>query len=200
MSFNPRTHTGCDVSTLATRYKTGSFNPRTHTGCDLQRYTLKFLLYVSIHAPTRGATSTAQSIFGCSLSFNPRTHTGCDRLEQTSKRSSSVSIHAPTRGATRNLSPGRQSCKFQSTHPHGVRQAAKVATPRENGFNPRTHTGCDLRRLTPPLLLVCFNPRTHTGCDTWSRCARNCCKCFNPRTHTGCDCIFSKCLNINLIR
>ena len=32
------------------------FNPRTHTGCDLSLYQLKKVLEVSIHAPTRGAT------------------------------------------------------------------------------------------------------------------------------------------------
>ena len=34
-----------------------SFNPRTHTGCDLPRVNNTFCAYkVSIHAPTRGAT------------------------------------------------------------------------------------------------------------------------------------------------
>ena len=33
-----------------------SFNPRTHTGCDLASQALNLLGVVSIHAPTRGAT------------------------------------------------------------------------------------------------------------------------------------------------
>ena len=79
--------------------------------------------------------------------FNPRTHTGCDN-EPIAYESGVyyVSIHAPTRGATTmwfRFVSGLD--KFQSTHPHGVRPslyAQKVLSTR--GFNPRTHTGCDL--------------------------------------------------------
>ena len=54
------------------------FNPRTHTGCD-NGIPLRFqMFYVSIHAPTRGAT----------LSIT------------TQQWHCRVSIHAPTRGAT----------------------------------------------------------------------------------------------------
>ncbi len=56
----------------------------------------------------------------------------------------SVSIHAPTRGATpdRGAVPcGR--CVFQSTHPHGVRRTVTSGPRCTQGFNPRTHTGCD---------------------------------------------------------
>ena len=34
-SFNPHTHTGCDVTLRITQIVTLSFNPHTHTGCDL---------------------------------------------------------------------------------------------------------------------------------------------------------------------
>ena len=56
---------------------------------------------VSIHAPTRGATSTTWKgiIRGCG--FNPRTHTGCDQFRVMSTLRVKVSIHAPTRGATK---------------------------------------------------------------------------------------------------
>ena len=41
-SFNPRTHTGCDISKHPRWFwKASSFNPRTHTGCDsVQSYIL----------------------------------------------------------------------------------------------------------------------------------------------------------------
>ena len=77
-----------------------SFNPRTHTGCDMDVLRLAFRQGVSIHAPTRGATTTQiyakitkefQSthphgvrplingiLSRTKFSFNPRTHTGCD--------------------------------------------------------------------------------------------------------------------------
>ena len=79
------------------------------------------IMYVSIHAPTRGATvvynpflepAVFQSTHphgvrrlpwlsvAVGISFNPRTHTGCDSMSSRSLRRKTVSIHAPTRGAT----------------------------------------------------------------------------------------------------
>nr|DAV99499.1 MAG TPA: hypothetical protein [Caudoviricetes sp.] len=56
----------------------------------------------------------------------------------------SVSIHAPTRGATQSFSGQASEDLFQSTHPHGVRHKPCYRTlPAFDGFNPRTHTGCD---------------------------------------------------------
>ena len=101
-------------------------------------------LQVSIHAPTRGATSSARVTACCSNCFNPRTHTGCDLLTGdlyagwlefqsthphgvrpaaglSRAETATVSIHAPTRGATKQSTRIKKSKKFQSTHPHGVR-------------------------------------------------------------------------------
>ena len=121
-----------------------SFNPRTHTGCDLSFGFNDLCPSVSIHAPTRGATSrldlmTSVRLFQsthphgvrhtplmyCSigLCFNPRTHTGCDIFALSNIKSTLC-------------------------------------------FNPRTHTGCDNGHLGKCPPLFCFNPRTHTGCDT----------------------------------
>ena len=119
--FNPRTHTGCDHSVPACTTALACFNPRTHTGCDVSGTLWRLTKYVSIHAPTRGATASfATSVRSfkfqsthphgvrlrntcapCSRrSFNPRTHTGCDAEERDNLRRVIVSIHAPTRGAT----------------------------------------------------------------------------------------------------
>ena len=54
------------------------FNPRTHTGCDPYCRSATVAIYVSIHAPTRGATLYIQHQCHESWCFNPRTHTGCD--------------------------------------------------------------------------------------------------------------------------
>ena len=77
-----------------------SFNPRTHAGCDYYITNLKLWNYVSIHAPTQGATSATIS----------------------HQRTPAVSIHAPTQGAT-VLSRYKKSgyYRFQSTHPRRVR-------------------------------------------------------------------------------
>ena len=80
------------------------FNPRTHTGCDhpyLGRY------------PLTGG-------------FNPRTHTGCDdyaRLIQYTAQSFNPRTHT---GCDLSCSPSISKELFQSTHPHGVRQCAKL--------------------------------------------------------------------------
>ena len=78
--------------------------------------------FVSIHAPTRGATCLPTICLPPTMCFNPRTHTGCDVQRARCGSIGRVSIHAPTRGATSfNLS----------------------TLMDQNSFNPRTHTGCD---------------------------------------------------------
>ena len=63
-------------------------------------------LCVSIHAPTRGATSPGILMTMVPWSFNPRTHTGCDEYNEFLQK---------------------QLSEFQSTHPHGVRLACLLA-------------------------------------------------------------------------
>ena len=56
ISFNPRTHVGCDYIHCSYYYILICFNPRTHVGCDDQCLRLIKDKEVSIHAPTWGAT------------------------------------------------------------------------------------------------------------------------------------------------
>ena len=167
LRFNPRTHEGCDVIiALCFNLLHDSFNPRTHEGCDPVAHQGSYRGEVSIHAPTKGATSSPSPPSPCSGCFNPRTHEGCDCSQRIMELTRNVSIHAPTKGATQRAKPL-----------HCLRLC----------FNPRTHEGCDLyhhRQYSTPSR---FNPRTHEGCDPlrvpnwvlrW---------CFNPRTHEGCD-------------
>ena len=122
-----------------------------------------------------------------------------------------VSIHAPTRGATPDHDKLPDHIKFQSTHPHGVRQARKVTIQQAIRFQSTHPHGVRHRkaikahgarwfqsthphgvRLSLPAITIrkCgFNPRTHTGCDEryLQHTARQ--LGFNPRTHTGCDMI-----------
>ena len=58
-----------------------------------------------------------------------------------------VSIHAPTWGATNKKIAAKIKSKFQSTHPHGVRQFRRRTEPKSTCFNPRTHMGCDANIL-----------------------------------------------------
>ena len=65
MCFNPRTHTGCDWAFINTKFTEISFNPRTHTGCDVRDDIDTANVYVSIHAPTRGATPSESTPYTC---------------------------------------------------------------------------------------------------------------------------------------
>ena len=121
--FNPRTRTGCDlhgkkVWRLPRKFQSThphgvrlkamsrcttllwSFNPRTRMGCDSLYANYPRFRSVSIHAPARGATVTAESVAYLGECFNPRTRTGCDILPLGRNSKIKVSIHAPARGAT----------------------------------------------------------------------------------------------------
>ena len=142
LSFNPRTHAGCDFLVrlehraarvvsihaptqgatlgLVGRARSGRFNPRTHAGCDAER------------RPCRR----------CPARFNPRTHAGCDATGVRHRERTHagcdvchlyalcVAIHAPTQGATE------------------IRQSQ---TARRRSFNPRTHAGCDVVDAVPTI-------------------------------------------------
>ena len=105
------------------------FNPRTHTGCDVALRQCRHHTDVSIHAPTRGATSEG---LPCSI------------------RGKRVSIHAPTRGATPNQSFFLPYCFSVSIHAptRGATGARRNIQHLTICFNPRTHTGCDIRWQT----------------------------------------------------
>ena len=102
------------------------FNPRSHERSDATPTTSRRQSSISIHAPTRGATSSSgdysqevenfnprshersdsqqQSDSGMERDFNPRSHERSDFTKKTFPQSpKSISIHAPTRGATSTL-------------------------------------------------------------------------------------------------
>ena len=57
--------------------------------------------YISIHAPTRGATYKRLQLYFYKLYFNPRSHERSDENENGDiVWGTKISIHAPTRGAT----------------------------------------------------------------------------------------------------
>ena len=142
--FNPRAHAGRDRFIVIPNFIRKRFNPRAHAGRDVVIYT-KFLTpyNVSIHAPTRGATTkTSQTglrhrfqstrprgarlklkaLWQNPLSFNPRAHAGRDKVPAVLEVGPVVSIHAPTRGATPPpLPPWLSVVLFQSTRPRGAR-------------------------------------------------------------------------------
>ena len=58
------------------------------------------VMWISIHAPTRGATMRESSQVGEMRDFNPRSHKGSDGEVALGIARDGISIHAPTRGAT----------------------------------------------------------------------------------------------------
>ena len=54
------------------------FNPRSHERSDDSTYKLDGLSYISIHAPTRGATSISKFFCSSVVYFNPRSHERSD--------------------------------------------------------------------------------------------------------------------------
>ena len=90
------------------------FNPRSHEGSDCIRITVGVLvIYVSIHAPTKGATTTAAPAHSLPM----------------------VSIHAPTKGATIPSSiPSVKPSLFQSTLPRRERRERCCFVQYYGGF------------------------------------------------------------------
>ena len=122
------------------------FNPRTYERCDSPPGLYLHIPSVSIHAPTRGATSYPYGETNCFL----------------------VSIHAPTRGAT------QRACVkwFRLSHSFNPRTyercdfLSRQISQRPQGFNPRTYERCDFLSLVCSNSAKCFNPRTYERCDT----------------------------------
>ena len=122
MCFNPRAHAGRDSIYSWRLSRTSCFNPRAHAGRDAAKSgAAEVGIAVSIHAPTRGATSPRRLSIPRAMfqstrprgarreprhrryprnSFNPRAHAGRDVPHHLVLTRVEVSIHAPTRGAT----------------------------------------------------------------------------------------------------
>ena len=121
---------------------------------------------ISIHAPTRGATTAAFIVTVRLVNFNPRSHERSDQgIRFQWRDEQGISIHAPTRGATLLYA----FCYIL------------------RNFNPRSHERSDsFIRIRFPGLEY-FNPRSHERSDQsacpCSRHSRN----FNPRSHERSD-------------
>ena len=123
-------------------------------------------LFQSTHP--RGVRRRVISSYRNTCDFNPRTHVGCDADFYHLLYMDEISIHAPTWGATELRKSKGIRCKFQSTHPRGVRPFGEISFTDLTHFNPRTHVGCDKAGICPLLPHIHFNPRTHVGCDSFT--------------------------------
>ena len=112
----------------------------------VQIHSSQLLLFVSIHAPARGATRIRNE-FGEKIDVSIHAPArGATWSVDVPDVLSQVSIHAPARGATEKIGCADYDYKFQSTHPHGVRPNTSTMIKINDSFNPRTRTGCDMPR------------------------------------------------------
>ena len=160
-------------------------------GCDTPKcIPVPFHNRVSIHAPAWGATPLPRPSACRAKSFKPRTRVGCDTAKPPDG-AVTVGFNPRTRVGCDGASRRKREvlCRFQSTHPRGVRRqgycaadpAAQVSIHApawgatriwsgkppavSSSFNPRTRVGCDIGTTQGSLTQVGFNPRTRVGCD-----------------------------------
>ena len=123
-------------------------------------------LKISIHAPTRGATSikpqrSCMTIFQSTLPRGERRD-----FASILSRTRRISIHAPTRGATLpgNNQRGRRGISIHAPT-RGATGHSKYILKDPQDFNPRSHEGSDTARKQPERTAGNFNPRSHEGSD-----------------------------------
>ena len=77
-----------------------------------------------------------------------------------------VSIHTPIQGVTPIVSIHEGVVSVSIHTPIQGVTTGKLERVEPTGFNPHTHTGCDLEQQGTCLADTSFNPHTHTGCDS----------------------------------
>ena len=145
-------------------------------------------LAISIHAPTRGATTQLLQNGSCIGNFNPRSHKGSDYEDDKIFDLLDISIHAPTRGATFRKEPYQAYPVisihaptrgatyihsslfllpvFQSTLPQGERRITFMSIDRYLAISIHAPTrGATQMMLAAIADSTHFNPRSHKGSD-----------------------------------
>ena len=119
------------------------FNPRSREGSDELPELLHFAVFISIHAPAKGATlrpDPAWTLQPISIHAPARGATGIVDLIDFFYV---ISIHAPARGATLPIRWHIGSIAFQSTLPRGERHHVTSFLLPLQHFNPRSREGSD---------------------------------------------------------
>ena len=93
VNFNPRSDERSDCRTKLTRFELPNFNPRSDERSDENNVYSVSAYFISIHAPTNGATRAAEEV----------------------APGAQISIHAPTNGATNTMVCLSGLMIFQST-------------------------------------------------------------------------------------
>ena len=100
--FNPRSYKRSDLQLRRMEEYAEDFNPRSYKRSDFELKGKRCERYISIHAPTRGATCCLPPVSSSVSDFNPRSYKRSDvGTGDDFHNYGNISIHAPTRGATR---------------------------------------------------------------------------------------------------
>ena len=170
----------------------GSFNPRSREGSDRAIYQASLRVFVSIHAPARGATRWQKPWCLTTLSFNPRSREGSDigspkllkarkRFNPRSREGSDVNGRdfaavvvwfqstLPRGERLEGIFSQKGDGEFQSTLPRGERQ--EIREKRIALSNVSIHAPA--RGATPRILSVAKPPRVSIhaparGATLWS--------------------------------
>ena len=155
---------------------------------------------ISIHAPTRGATLISASRLPYHLNFNPRSYKRSDDEIIRNQFIEDISIHAPTRGATLKVFTLRINTLFQSTLLQEERHTFHPHRAFHQDFNPRSYKRSD---PTVPSEFTGgrnFNPRSYKRSD----CRGGISSCvewnFNPRSYKRSDLYHSLFLQLYLFQ
>ena len=120
--------------------------------------------------------------------FNPRSHTGSDAIAAgamvvTNQFQSTLPHGERQRGGE----PMAHTSVFQSTLPHGERQDGHRGFTDCDNFNPRSHTGSDVKVLRLYVLYLVFQSTLPHGERRLWLLITHRFFYFNPRSHTGSD-------------
>ena len=126
----------------------GRFDPRPHARGDIEReFSGSPAGWVSIHAPTRGATSRiSPPTISRPVSIHAPTR-GATAPTPHCRSWEGVSIHAPTRGATHPPCEEGRAASFRSTPPREGRPLTGSGRSAYSSFDPRPHARGDVACL-----------------------------------------------------
>ena len=147
-----------------------------------------FSLGISIHAPTRGATKNTSIIIRRNTHFNPRSHKGSDVYKPFSQHLHSTFQSTLPQGERQDTFKFIIIFKqFQSTLPQGERPFWFLLSKCFTYFNPRSHKGSDKYNTASVSLPSIFQSTLPQGERLHSYNSANSFSNFNPRSHKGSD-------------
>ena len=123
------------------------FNPRSREGSDSLAFSIRVILFISIHAPAKGATFKLST----ALTFPE------------------ISIHAPAKGATKEHTEKQADfADFNPRSREGSDKLVKYELDDSTDFNPRSREGSDSFFIFYRRYAVDFNPRSREGSDIFA--------------------------------